>query len=1008
LIQVEKYWEDPNVLQLNREAPRAYYIPYGDLESAKSGKRGRSKSYQILNGSWKFQYVPSVRDVKENFYAIDADVSNWDDLIVPSCWQSKGYDQMHYTNVNYPIPCDPPYVPNANPAGLYVRDFNMNDHWDGLEKYIVFEGVNACFYVWVNGILVGYSQGSRMPAEFNINSYVHSGRNRIAVMVLKWCDGTYLEDQDVWRFSGIFRDVYMLAREQIHIRDVFNKQQLSADYSFAKLAVEVETTGSLEVSAELRDANDQLVDQAQAVVLNNGTIELQVNQPLLWNAETPNLYQLYIRSGQEVLRFQVGFRHIAITDGVFTINGQTVKLKGVNRHDSHPQLGQTIPINHMIQDLKLMKRHNINTIRTSHYPNDPRYLDLCDEYGFYVIDEADLECHGIGSADHWVPGAFHRLSADPAWKSAFVERAIRMVERDKNHASIVIWSMGNESGYADNHIAMAEWTKLRDHSRPIHYEGAAPHYKGSVNVDCLDVESRMYSSVAYIEEYAKDEKNQKPLFLCEYSHAMGNGPGDLKDYWDVIYQYPKLMGGCVWEWNDHGMATTTAEGQPFYAYGGDFGDMPNDGNFCMDGLVYPDRTPHIGLLELKKVIAPVRVEAEDLQMGTFRVTNLYDFIDLAHLRIVWKLEQDGTVVQQGEQDELVVRPHESMIINIPYEVPETSYSRYYLTLAFIQKRNTSWADVGYEVSFEQFEIPVATNVTIADNTRIPSMNVNQEDHLVDIRGFDFHHQFDLFDGTFTKISKHGVELLQGKPKFNIWRAPTDNDRNIKTQWKNHGFERANMHVYEAAITQQSENNVTIMVKFSLGGYITHPILHATAVWSIVGTGEIKLSVDVKVRDKALFLPRFGLQFVMPQGTDEVEYFGYGPHESYMDKHQSARISQYLTTVDNLFENYMKPQENGSRYGTEWVIVSNEQGMGIKLTSSNEHFSFNASHYTPEDIEAAGHPYELMKRKETIVNADYKMSGVGSNSCGPELLEQYRLSEKEFSFQLTLTPVFKEE
>jgi len=1007
LIQVERYWENPNVLQLNREVARAHYIPYEDIDSARLGKRGFSKLYQTLNGGWKFQYVPSVKDVNEGFYAVDADVSNWDDLIVPSCWQSKGYDQMHYTNVNYPITCDPPYVPNANPAGLYVREFNVADNWNSMDKYIVFEGVNSCFYVWINGVLVGYSQGSRMPAEFNISPYVHSGRNRIAVMVLKWCDGTYIEDQDLWRFSGIFRDVYMLAREQVHIRDVFNKQELSADYGQAELIVEVETTGSLEIAAELRDANNQLVEQGRAFVSSNGTIVLKVNKPLLWNAETPNLYQLYVTSEREVLRFQIGFRHIEITDGVFKINSQPVKLKGVNRHDSHPELGQTIPINHMIQDLKLMKRHNINTIRTSHYINDPRFLDLCDEYGFYVIDEADLECHGIGIADNWAEGAFHRLSADPAWRLAFVERAIRMVERDKNHASIVIWSLGNESGYADNHIAMAEWTRLRDNSRPVHYEGAAPGYKGSLDVECLDMESRMYSSVAYIEEYAKDETNQKPLFLCEYSHAMGNGPGDLKDYWDVIYRYPKLMGGCVWEWTDHGISATTADGKPFYAYGGDFGDQPNDGNFCMDGLVYPDRTPHIGLLELKKVIAPVRIEAANLHKGDFRLTNLYDFVDLSHLRLIWRVERDGVLEQQGEMNELDAGPQQTIALNIAYVLSETSASRYYLTVNLIQKRNTSWADVGYEVCFEQFELPVS-KITVTSDSLLPVMIVKQEGHLVDIEGFDFHHQFDLFDGVFVKLSKHDVELLHGKPRFNIWRAPTDNDRNIKHEWKKQGFERAVMHVYEAAITEQSETNVTITVKFSLGGYITHPILHATALWSIDGAGEVKLSVDVTVSEKALFLPRFGLQFVMPRGTDEVEYFGYGPHESYLDKHHSARIGKYLTTVDGLFENYLKPQENGSRYGTDWVTVSNEQGMGLKLTSSNEHFSFNASHYSAEDLEAAGHPHELKKRSETIVHADYKMSGVGSNSCGPELLEKYRLNEKQFNFQLTITPVFKEE
>jgi beta-galactosidase len=1007
VIQVKKYWEDPNVLQVNRETPRAYYIPYGDAESAKSNKRGRSPYYQTLNGSWKFKYLPSVKEVEDGFYNVETDVSKWDDLIVPSCWQTNGYDQMQYTNVNYPIPCDPPFVPNENPAGLYVRDFNVTDHWSSRDKYIVFEGVNSCFYLWVNGVFVGYSQGSRVPAEFDISAYMHSGHNRIAVMVLKWCDGTYLEDQDLWRFSGIFRDVYLLSRERAHIRDVFNRQELSADFNRAKLNVEIETTGSLEITVELQDTYGQVVDTKKSTVDGSGAIVLEINQPTLWHAEQPTLYELYIYSGNEVLRFKVGFKRVEIRDGVFLINEQVVKLKGVNRHDSHPELGQTIPVNHMIKDLKLMKQHNINTIRTSHYPNDPRFLELCDEYGFYVIDEADLECHGLGSAGHWAEGAFHKLSEDPTWKAAFLDRAIRMVERDKNRASIIIWSLGNESGYGENHIAMAEWIRQRDSSRLVHYEGAAPRYNGSLNVECLDMESRMYSSVEEIEEYAKDDHQHKPLFLCEYSHAMGNGPGDLKDYWDVIYQYPKLMGGCVWEWVDHGMKTTTASGQPYYAYGGDFGDQPNDGNFCMDGLVYPDRTAHMGLLELKKVIAPIRIEAEDLKKGVVKLTNLYDFIDLSHLKLIWKLEKDGVVVQQDEMNELSVGPKQTVSLVIPYELPSTSAARYFVTLTFILKKNTAWAEAGYEVTFEQFELPVG-KVEASAIKALSSIDVKEEGHLITIQGYDFRHVFDLFDGTFVKISKHGVNLIQGKPKFNIWRAPTDNDRNIKLKWQQHGFDRATMHVYDAQITQKSKEAVSITVNFSLGGYITYPILHGAAVWTVDGSGEITLAVDIKVREEALHLPRFGLQFVMPQGVEEVEYFGFGPHESYIDKCRSVRKGKYLTTVDNLFENYLMPQENGSRYGTEWVIVSNEQGMGLMLTSESEHFSFNASHYTPEDLNAAGHPHELVRRAETIVNADYKIGGVGSNSCGPELLEKYRLSEKAFSFKLVITPIFKED
>lgn len=1006
MISIPKYWEDLDVMHVNRLAPRAYYIPYADTNSAVQKKRGSSPYYQTLNGSWKFKYYKSVKLVDGSFYNEDYETEAWDSMTVPSCWQVNGYDQCNYTNVNYPIPCDPPYVPNENPAGSYVRCFNVSENWNGKSKYVVFEGVNSCFYLWINGEFVGYSQGSRMPAEFDITKFVRTGKNKMAVLVLKWCDGTYLEDQDQWRYSGIFRDVYLLARDEAHVTDVFTRQALSKDFSSATLNCEIETTGNCEVSIELVDAEGQVVVKGTGGINSKGSMQLELQRPVLWNAEKPYLYKLIVYSGEEVILFNVGFRKIEIIDGVFTINGRGVKLKGVNRHDSHPELGQTIPLNHMKKDLMLMKQHNINSIRTSHYLNNPRFLDLCDEYGFYVIDEADLECHGVGSAGGWESGSLHMLTKDTKWEKSFLDRAERLVERDKNHPAVIIWSMGNESGYDRNHIAMANWTRNRDESRPIHYEGAAHIYNGSIDTKCLDVESRMYSTTEYIEEYAQKEENKKPLFLCEYCHAMGNGPGDLKDYWDIIYKYPKLMGGCVWEWCDHGIKTVTADDKEFYAYGGDFGDKPNDGNFCLDGLVYPDRKPHTGLLELKKVIAPVRAEAEDLTKGKIRVTNLFDFSDLSNITLFWKVEKDGQISQQGEISELNIAPQSSEVYELGYNIPDISESRYFLTVSFIQKNDTSWAGKGYEITFEQFELPVEKSVP-AKKQNIPSIKVTQKDDLVTIEGFDFCHVFDLYDGAFTKISKNFSDMITQMPKFNIWRAPTDNDRNIKSKWMNEGYDRAATHVYSAKITNISDTSVEIVTDFSLGGYSKFTILHGKAMWTVDGTGEISLKVKVKGRENLVFLPRFGLQLVMPGGTEEVEYFGYGPHECYVDKKQSVKKSRYLTRVDDMFENYLVPQENGSRYGTEWAVISNELGMGLKFTSDAD-FSFNTAHYTPEDLTDAGHPYELKKRKETVVNIDYKMSGVGSNSCGPELLEKYRLDEKEFEFGLTITPVFKED
>lgn len=1008
MIRIDKYWENPDVLQVNREPARAAYIPFGDMEAAKSGKRGRSPFYQTLNGNWKFRYLESVALVEDGFYAADADAEGWDDLLVPSCWQSNGYDRMHYTNVNYPIPCDPPFVPDNNPAGLYIRDFELSGRLAEKEQYLVFEGVNSCFYLWVNGRFAGYSQGSRMPAEFRVTPYLVPGRNRIAAMVLKWCDGTYLEDQDLWRYSGIFRDVYLLGRDRVHIRDAGIRTELAPGFASALLHIHLKTSGSLKVNAELRDSRNRSVGRGEVAVDGEGALSIEVKEPELWSAERPYLYRLYLRAGEEVLIFPAGFRSVDIRDGVFRINGTAVKLKGVNRHDSHPLLGQTIPLGHMKRDLMLMKRHNINTVRTSHYPNDYRFLDLCDEYGFYVIDEADLECHGIGIAEDWADGAFHKLSADPQWRSAFLDRAERLVERDKNHPSVIIWSLGNESGYDLNHIAMAEWTKRRDPSRPVHYEGAAPRYNGHPGTECLDMESRMYDSVADIEAYANDDSSRKPLFLCEYSHAMGNGPGDLHDYWQVIERYPKLMGGCVWEWCDHGIPAAAADGTAYYAYGGDFGDRPHDGNFCIDGLVYPDRRPHTGLLELKQVIAPVQFEAVDVLKGRVKAVNRYDFTDLSHITLFWKVERDGELVDQGQIDGLRTGPGSEELLALPYTLPPEAAGSWTLTLSCRQKRETAWAEAGYELAFAQFELPALPAV---NRVRLAAASTPVQAEvrggLLAVSGLDFRHLFDLRAGTLTGISRHGVGMLAAPARFNIWRAPIDNDRNVRNKWVREGYDRAEMKVYDCRWRQVSDSVVEATVRFSLGGYIRYPVLHGTAVWMVDGSGAISLKTDVRVRDGLIYLPRFGLQLTLPEGNEEVEYYGFGPHESYIDKRRSVKKGRYVTTVDDLFEPYVMPQENGSRFGTDWAIVSNLQGMGLGF-AADEPFSFNAAHYTPEDLTQAAHTHELSKRKETIVHLDYKMSGVGSASCGPELADPYRLDEKQFSFGLLIRPMFKED
>lgn len=1009
LLFVEKYWENPKILHVNCEKPRAYFIPYESYRNALKGVRGTSEFFRSLNGVWNFKYYPSVFDVEDGFYKEDFLCEGYDRIPVPSNWQMHGFDTPNYTNVNYPFPCDPPYVPNENPAGIYIRDFYIDCNLAEKDVYLLFEGVNSCFYLWINGTEAGYSQVSHMTSEFLISPYLKPGRNRIAVMVLKWCDGSYLEDQDMWRHSGIFRDVYLLYRDKNHIRDFFVKTELDENYSNATVKCEIEFKASGNPSPEsfmlravVKDIHGNDIFDKTMNLSRTDSFELTIDNACLWSAETPNLYQLILYHGNEVIVQKFGITKIEVIDSVIHINGRPVKFKGVNRHDSHPELGHVTPPDHIKKDLILMKRHNINAIRTSHYPNDPRFLEYCSELGFYVIDEADLEAHGVAAA-----GDFCMLSRDPAFEEAFLDRMQRMVERDKNHPCVVMWSLGNESGFGPNHRKMAEWTKARDKSRLIHYEGAFNHEVLQAEPDnsCLDVYSNMYPSTDWLENiFLKMENEKRPHVLCEYSHAMGNGPGDLKDYWDLIYRYPRLSGGFVWEWTDHGIKAKTSDGTTYYAYGGDFGDEPNDGNFCIDGLVYPDRTPHTGLLELKNVIAPVRTEAVNLQTGEFKITNLYDFINLSHLCLNWVIEKNGTRTCSGTVYELNIGPQQSEIVRLPYDLPEEGDGRYFIRIFYTLKEDTVWAKKGYEICFAQFELPVENISKIT--VKAPAfVNMSKTGKSVIITGRNFEYEFSMIDGCFTRLSHAGAEMICEKPVFTVWRAPTDNDRNEKFNWMQHGYDRLKTHVYGVEIVNESERKVTFRTAYSMGFYSRIPVLKGTAVWTVWGTGDIFLDNDVEVREGLPFLPRYGLRLVMPRGNEYVEYFGYGPHESYIDKHRSTYKGRFVSTVSEMHEDYLYPQENGSHYATEWALVTNALGNGLLFVGIND-FSFNASHYTPEDLTTANHPHELKKLPETIVHIDYKMSGVGSNSCGPRLMPKYQLNENKFSFRLRIKPVFR--
>lgn len=1008
---ITKYWENPDILHVGCEEPRAYFIPYHNQQSAEKGIRETSERFYSLCGVWNFLYYHSVHKINEEFFGKDYSPADYDKISVPGCWQvtEKGlkgeYDTPNYTNHAYPYPTDPPFVPNENPAGVYFRDFNITPK-QHKKYYINFEGVDSCFYLWINGVNIGYSQVSHMTSEFDITDYIRDGKNRITVLVLKWCDGSYLEDQDMWRMSGIFRDVYILERDKVHIKDIFIKPTLNEDFSAGKIDIDLKLSDAADITLLIKSPDNKEIHKEHFQNFTSGTIgPISVMKPDLWSAETPNLYSVYIYCGEEIILNHIGFRRIEVKNAVMYINGVNVKIKGVNRHESHPELGHTVPVEHMVKDLLLMKQFNVNAIRTSHYPNDPRFYEWCDKLGFYVMDEADLECHG---AIHTGDG--HMISNMPMYEKSYVDRMERMVERDKNHPCIVIWSLGNESGHGTNHDAMGKWVKQRDTSRLVHYERIfkPSALEGRLNyreldIGYIDLYSRMYPAIDWIaNEFLSDTDEPRPLILCEYCHAMGNGPGDLYDYWQLFYEHPRLAGGFVWEWSDHAVKVKNKNGDYYWAYGGDFGDIPNDGNFCADGLTYPDRRPHVGLYEHKNVVAPIKIEEMAINDGKIKVTNLYDFIDLSHLSLKWRVELDGKTTQDGLIALPPVKPKESEIISIPLNTAGLCGECYLIVEAVLAK-STQWAEAGHQIYLWQQKIKTDKKEYMVNLSCMPLITVFENDSEIIIHGNNFMYTFAKSKGGFIQIQKDGHEFISNVPDFTIWRAPLDNDRYIKKDWMNNGYHQIKNHIYSVKILSVNDKKVEISVEYSLGAFSRLPLIKGVCLWTVYGSGDIECKTDVTVNHKEspLFLPRFGLKLCMPEEFSNVKYFGYGPFESYIDKHHASYISQFDTTVGEMFENYIMPQENGSHYRTKWAAVTDLSGNGMMFAGE---FSFNASYYTQEELTRAKHPYELVKSGNTIIHLDYMMSGVGSNSCGPKLMEKYQLLQKDITFTFRMCPV----
>lgn len=1009
---VPRYYENLNVLHENTMPARAYYIPASKRMDNLVEHREESDRMQLLNGTWKFQYFTSIYNIQDSFFEKNYDTENFDEIQVPSVWQMAGYDTHQYTNIRYPFPFDPPYVPQDIPCGAYVHNFEYSRDEKASKAFLNFEGVDSCFYVWINGSYVGYSQVSHMTSEFDVTDVLQDGTNTVAVLVMKWCDGSYLEDQDKFRMSGIFRDVYILKRPKQAISDYHIKTRI--EDMLAKVEIEMKFYSPLNVKISIEDRNGAVV--ALGSIAEEGTAVLEIASPELWNTENPYLYKLILETENEVIVDHIALRKIEIKDQVIYLNGQKIKFRGVNRHDSDPVTGFTINPEQITTDLTLMKQHNFNAIRSSHYPNAPFFYEMCDKYGFMVIDEADIEAHGpfmIYRKEDTDYNRFKRwnekIADDPVWEEAIVDRVKLMVERDKNRFCIVMWSMGNESAYGCNFEKALEWTKNFDPDRITQYESARyRNYDETYDYSNLDVYSRMYPALSEIQEYL-DKDGSKPFLLVEYCHSMGNGPGDFEDYFQMIQDNDKMCGGFVWEWCDHAIAHGTAEnGKTIYAYGGDHGEEIHDGNFCMDGLVYPDRTVHTGLLEYKNVYRPARVISYNKESGELVLHNYMDFDDLKdYVKISYELTQDGLVISKGILPEFSVAPHGEGKTNLKINVPENG--KCYLKLIYHLKKELPLLDEDHILGFDEIEVSKEdTKCKLAEKwipkTVVDSeLQVNENDTQIHIKGREFAYTIDKRTALFTEMKFAEREYLNHPMELNIWRAPTDNDMYIKSEWKKAHYDKAYTRAYTTEVVQ-GKHGVKITSHASVVAETVQKILDVTITWKIEAAGKIDADIAVTKDDEFPDLPRFGVRMFLDKKLSAVRYFGMGPQESYCDKHQAASHGLYRADVGDLHEDYIRPQENGSHYDCEYVELNNSR-YGI-VASAEKAFSFNASYYTQEELEKKTHNYELIESDSVVFCVDYALNGIGSNSCGPVVLEQYRFDDVLFRFQFTLIPYVK--
>ena len=1067
-------WENPEVFNINREYPHASLISFTDEKSAFEAIKANSPNYKSLDGLWKFNYVQSPDQRPYWFFKDNYDTRDWKDIEVPSNWQLKGYDVPVYANITYPFwtyeevfnspnlidraspkpelkdmkanksakstyiyKKAPPFIPHDwNPVGSYKRDFKVPSDWKNKEVFLQFGAVSSAFYVWINEQLVGYSEDSKVPAEFNVTRYLKGGTNSIAVEVYRWCDGSYLEDQDFWRLSGIQRTVFLHARPKTFIRDFFAVGDLENNFNdgLLKLDVSLKSVNPNDkdfiVDASLYEGAQKIFTESKDVALADGKVSVNLNKSIQgikkWSAEKPNLYSLVIslkdKSGNisESISAKIGFRKVEIVNSQLLVNGVAIHIKGVNMHEHNEITGHVIDEGTVMKDIRLMKSNNINAMRTCHYPQQEFWYEMCDKYGLYLIDEADIESHGIGY-DKDVT-----LADKPGWAGAHLDRMQRMVERDKNHPSIIIWSMGNEAGDGHNFVNLYKWTKGRDITRPVQYERAEKETNAPERH--TDLWGNMYAPIEELEAYAKDPKNDRPMIMVEYAHAMGNSTGNFQDYWDVIEKYPKLQGGFIWDWVDQGFLRTNESGEKYWAYGGDYGEegMPSDGNFCLNGLVWPDRTPHPGLYEVNKVYQYIGFEPVDLKTGMIKIKNKYDFTNLSEFNFDWEVVSDGKVVQSGKIPLPDFRPKAEIAFLLPIKkidpVPGTEY---FLNMRISRSDEWNYVPEDHVYATAQFKLPVEGKPVPSTHGPLAVLQTRTVDKNLEVSGVDMKIIFDLVSGRLTSFNFRGKELIRKSPEPDFWRPPTDNDYGYNMDkllgvWKKAG---ARAVVTKANINQPELGKVLVTFNYDIPDEAGKKIGGFATTFTIYGSADVVVKNQFsKLSDNIPEIPRMGMQMQLPGEYTNIKWFGRGPHENYIDRKTSADVGLYESTVADQYTPYIRPQENGYKTDTRWLTLTDDNGTGILVTGdplisfaalNNIHDDFESpgklSQYRKDAKSANTHTTDVKPRDLVNLNIDLGQMGVGGdNSWGALIHPQYRLLGKKYEYSFRIRPVVKED